>query len=133
MDMMQPEPLCTVSRDWRTVSTLEMVELFLATFSARASILPNQDVAAEALAYSEYFHADVAVSLVAANDRWSVYLVSFDDFFGARWLAIRTSYATTLDLDTVSCSEAEELDIPGLNVIVGFPVPPRAWTSHSLP
>src|SRR5437773_1440716 len=106
MDLIQPEPLCTVSHDWRTVSTQEMVAIFDSTFSATASVLPNEDVAAAAREYSEYFHAEVAVSLVAVNDRWSVYLVSCD-VFGAWWLAVRTSLATTLDLHTVSREEAE--------------------------
>ena len=126
MDTTPPHPLCTISRDWRTVSTQEMVEIFDSTFAATASVLPNEDVAAAAREYSEYLHAQVAVSLVAVNARWSVYLVSCD-LFGAWWLAVRTSLATTLDLHTVSRAEAEALAIPGLAVIGRFPVPPQGW------
>jgi hypothetical protein len=125
MDTPHPRVLGSVARKWHEVPMSELVNIFHSAF-APAHALPDAAVADAARDYAEFCNAAVSVSLVCENLNWSVYVVMCEGF-GARWVAVPTSYGAAIDLDAVDREEARALNIPGLEVICGFPVPPRGW------
>ena len=126
MEDRQPIPLCTLSRDWRTVSHEERTALFATVFTPWTSTPPNEDIAAAIDAYADLRPIPIGVCLVATNHRWSVYMVDYD-IFGAYWVAVRQGLGTTLELASLSRAQAEELEIPAIARICRFPCPPPTW------
>ena len=100
----------SIERDWQQTYRREFSSVTAAAFGGLASALPNEAVYDAAIRASAG-NGRVApgprpLSLVAANDEWSVYQC------GAETLAVSTHDNHTEDLDCLDLGERESMGIP---------------------